>query len=113
MVQSYGDGRFRVSGTVYPGSVIVLPERTESWNVDDISKLTLDSLAPILEADQAIDVLFVGCGAKFVDEPAGLRVALKEHGIILEWMDTGAACRTLNVLVMDGRSAAAALIAVP
>ena len=102
-----------MSGSVYAGSVVVLPERTEIWNVARASDVSLASLAPILESDTAVDVLFIGCGTEFVEEPAGLREALKARGIVLEWMDTGAACRTLNVLVMDGRPAAAALIAVP
>jgi uncharacterized protein len=39
-----------------------------------------------------------------------LRSALRAAGIALEPMDTGAACRTYNVLVAEGREVAAALI---
>jgi uncharacterized protein len=44
--------------------------------------------------------------------PAALRRALREAGIVTEIMDTGAACRTYNVLAAEGRRVAAALIAV-
>ena len=44
--------------------------------------------------------------------PKGLRPDLREHGIVLEWMDTGAACRTFNVLVAEERRVAAAILAV-
>ena len=44
--------------------------------------------------------------------PGGLREGLREHGIVIEPMDTGAACRTHNVLLTEERRAAAALIAV-
>jgi uncharacterized protein len=44
--------------------------------------------------------------------PPDLRVELKARGISLEWMDTGAACRTFNVLLTEEREAVAALIAV-
>jgi uncharacterized protein len=37
---------------------------------------------------------------------------LREAGIVLEPMDTGAACRTYNVLMAEGRLVAAALIPV-
>ena len=37
---------------------------------------------------------------------------VKEFGIVPEWMDTGAACRTFNVLLSEDRAVAAALIAV-
>ena len=40
------------------------------------------------------------------------RKELKDQGIVLEWMDTGAACRTFNVLTVEERPVAAALIAV-
>jgi uncharacterized protein len=44
--------------------------------------------------------------------PSGLRGVLRNAGIAVEPMDTGAACRTFNVLVAEGRRVAAALIAV-
>lgn len=36
----------------------------------------------------------------------------KAAGVALEWMDTGAACRTFNVLLGEERRVVAALIAV-
>ena len=47
----------------------------------------------------------------FAPRPEGLDAALRAAGITLEWMDTGAACRTFNVLLLDDREVAAALIA--
>jgi len=44
--------------------------------------------------------------------PSGLGEALRQQGMVLEWMDTGAACRTFNVLLGEDRRIAAALIAV-
>jgi uncharacterized protein len=39
-----------------------------------------------------------------------LRATLKESGIAAEPMDTGAACRTYNVLAAEDRRVAAALL---
>jgi len=39
-----------------------------------------------------------------------LRAALRGRGIALEAMDTGAACRTYNVLLAEDRCVAAALL---
>ena len=39
-----------------------------------------------------------------------LRAALKARGIAIEAMDTGAACRTYNVLLAEDRRVAAALL---
>jgi uncharacterized protein len=39
-----------------------------------------------------------------------LRLALKARGIAIEAMETGAACRTYNVLLAEDRRIAAALL---
>ena len=62
--------------------------------------------------DESTEILLVGCGARFGPAPAGLARTLRAAGVALEWMDTGAACRTFNVLLAEDRLAAAALIAV-
>ena len=43
--------------------------------------------------------------------PGKIRESLREAGIGADAMDTGAACRTYNVLVSENRRVAAALIA--
>jgi len=112
IVDSYGDGRFRISGISIEGSVLVLPSRTFSWPVADMAGLTFDSLAPVIEAEPAVEVLLVGCGRRLVPLSPALKAALRARGIGADPMDTGAACRTYNVLMAEGRRVAAALIAV-
>ncbi len=87
-------------------------ERVLSWDVEADEGVTIESLAPVLDAPEPVDILVVGCGQAFAPPPKGLRENLREVGIGLEWMDTGAACRTFNVLLIEDRQVAAALIAV-
>lgn len=112
LVQSYGEGGFRVSGRRYEGSILVLPDRTESWSVETMAALTLPSLTPVIEAEPAVEILIIGCGPTFTLAPLTLREVLKSKKIGVETMDTGAACRTYNVLAGEGRRVAAALVAV-
>ena len=114
IIESYGDGRFRVTGAVHQGSVLVFPDRTVAWEVGESSALTEASLAGIAAAGDAgtIDLLLIGCGPRMAMIPAKLRAALRSHGVVIEPMDTGAAARTYNVLAAEGRKVAAALIAV-
>jgi uncharacterized protein len=112
LIHAYGDGRFKVTGEVYEGSVLVFPERTDPWPVTQSADITLESLDSVVAEKDAVDILLIGCGPSFQAIPKGLRAGLKEHGIVLEWMDTGAACRTFNVLVAEERRVAAAIIAV-
>jgi len=92
--------------------VIVTPARVTVWPAASVADVAADGLLALLAVDMPVDVLLIGCGREFVPEPAGLRAALKAAGIVLEWMDTGAACRTYNVLVGEDRRVAAALLAV-
>ena len=114
IIESYGDGRFRVTGALHQGSVLVYPDKTVAWDVVESAALTEESLAGIAAAGDAgtIDLLLIGCGARMVMIPQKLRAALRSHGVVIEPMDTGAAARTYNVLAAEGRKVAAALIAV-
>jgi uncharacterized protein len=112
VIDAYGGGGFRVDGQSIRGSVIVLPERVVAWNVVDLADVTLESLQPVIDAAGEIEILLIGTGARFSLVPPALKQALKEKGIAADAMDTGAACRTYNVLRAEGRRVAAALIAV-
>ena len=112
LIQAYGGGRFRIAGREHRGSVIVLPEITHVWSVADVAAITFDSLAPAVSADPPAEVVLIGCGSHFVPPDRGIRASAREIGVALEWMDTGAACRTFNVLLAEERRIAAALIAV-
>ena len=57
-----------------------------------------------------IELLLIGCGARFAMVGPDVRRALKKEQISIESMDTGAACRTYNVLLGEDRRVGAALI---
>ena len=109
VIDSYGSGSFRVSGVAYEGAIIVFPDVTLRWDAARIEDVTLASLAPV-RAHGGVEILLVGCGRRFVLLAKDLRTRLKETGIVADAMDTGAACRTYNVLLAEGRRIAAALL---
>ena len=106
IIERYGAGGFRVSGAIYPGPVIVFPDRTIAW---ENAASTPAALAPVLDHG-GVDLLLLGLGRRMVPVAAALRSALRASGIALEVMDTGAACRTYNVLLAEDRRVAAALL---
>lgn len=112
LIHGYGDLGFTITGLRHEGSVLVFPDRTLAWPVAAVAELTLDALAPILAAEPRPAVLLLGCGKGMSVLPRDIKAALRAHGIVVEPMDTGAACRTYNVLLTEGRDVAAALIAV-
>lgn len=115
IIESYGDGRFRVGGQVHVGALLVFPTQSLAWSVREAEEANLDNLAAILEAGRGgeVDLLLFGQGRRMQPVPLNLRHGLKAAGVVVETMDTGAACRTYNVLMAEGRLVAAALIPVP
>ncbi len=112
VVESYGGGRFRISGTVWTGSVLLRPAAASAWPVAHFRELTLESLMPLAESGDVPEILLIGCGSRTEFLPRPLREAIRAEGMVADAMDTGAACRTYNVLMAEDRRVAAALIAV-
>lgn len=112
VITGYGNGQFKINGEVYSTPVLVFPDRTVEWTIKPGAPITLESLNVVVEEEGEIDLLLIGCGKSQAILPAGIRDALKEASIALEVMDTGAAVRTYNVVLAEGRRVAAALIAV-
>lgn len=111
IIQSYADGRFRISGELYESAVIVRSDSVESWVVSGpVSEMQESDFAPLLGAMADTDVILLGCGDKMEFMKPALKNALKAKGIYCDVMDTGAACRTYNVLLAEGRRVAAALL---
>ena len=113
LVEAYGNGGFRIGGMAHQGSVLVMPERTMAWPVAAIGEVEFASFAGLMPYAHDIQVLLLGCGKRMALISPALRRDLREAGMVLEPMDTGAACRTYNVLAAEDRRVAAALIAVP
>ncbi len=111
VIQSYGDGRFRISGTTFEGSVIVLVDAVLPWPEGDAGEVSPEGLAPVVDADPAVEILLIGTGGAMRPLDRDLTAALRRCGIVADAMDTGAACRTFNVLAGEERRVAAALSA--
>lgn len=111
IIQGYAAGSFKVSGVSYAHPVIVTPLQTWNWDIKGaFSELRESDFDDLTSMAKDLDVVLLGCGARGEFFPPKLRDALKQKGIIVETMDTGAACRTYNVLMAEGRRVAAALM---
>jgi uncharacterized protein len=112
-IDAYGNGGFRFAEMSHRGSILCLPSGVYAW-----APATLDEMAepgvfaPVLAEKDALDLLLFGTGRRQQMPGAEVRRAFDAAGIALEAMDTGAACRTYNVLLGEGRPVGAALLAV-
>jgi uncharacterized protein len=109
-IDAYGNGGFRFAGMSHRGSILCLPSGIYAW--EPARPLDAASLAPALAEAKDFMLLLLGTGGKHELPPAQVRRLVTEAGVALESMDTGAACRTYNVLLAEGRQVAAALVAV-
>lgn len=112
LIEAYGDGGFKISGVRHSHSVLLFPDRTEPWDVADFAQLADVDFTPILTNEPQPEMVLIGCGTEFMPVPAAVRKQFRAAGVPLEMMDTGAACRTYNILLAEGRRVAALLIAV-
>jgi uncharacterized protein len=111
-IDAYGNGGFRFAEMSHRGSILCLPSGMYAWDVAEPATLIPDRFEAVFAERRAVDVLLLGTGRKQVFPGAELRQSFAEAEIVVEVMDTGAACRTYNVLLAEGRRVAAALIAV-
>ena len=109
-IEAYGNGGFRFAGTSHRGSILCLPSGIYAWEPAD--PIDVGSLESALAEGRQMRVLILGTGVRQVFPAAPVRKAFADAGLALEPMDTGAACRTYNVLLAEGRPVGAALIAV-
>lgn len=110
-INGYGDGGFRIGGVRHEGSVLIIEGAVIPWDVASADAIDAESLSAVFAAASEIDLLIIGTGEGLTLSTAA-RGALDAAGVHADPMSTGAAARTYNLLLLEGRRVAAALIAV-
>ena len=109
LIESYGRGGFRFAGMSHRGSILCLPSGIYAWHDEDDPG---SRFGAVLSEAAKIELLMVGAGEMPVPFDETTQAMFDEAGLMAESMATGAAVRTYNVLLGDGRPVAAALKAV-
>lgn len=110
-ITAYEVGMIRINDEELTQSCVLNSEiLIRDWGIETIDQLTLESLAPVIERKPEIFILGTGRQLRF-PKPQ-FQVELAKHGIALEVMDTGAACRTYEVLSAENRDVMAALMVI-
>jgi uncharacterized protein len=111
-LDAYGDGGFRFAKMSHHGSLLCVPSGIYGWDLKDPAAFSAAAFQRVFEEHEDIEVLLIGSGSDLRPLPADLREKFREAGIMADPMSTGAAVRTFNVLLSEGRAVAAALLAV-
>ena len=109
VIRAYVPGRVTVNEDAYTASLIVTPERLiADWRPRAFADLTEADIAAVAALEP--EVVLIGTGLRLRFPAPALTRPLITTAIGFEVMDTGAACRTYNVLMGEGRRVAAALL---
>ena len=109
VIRAYAPGQITVNQDVYTNSLVVTPDRiVADWGPRSVTDLTAVDFETIGALEP--EVVLLGTGARLTFPAAELTRPLMIARIGFEVMDTGAACRTYNVLMNEGRRVVAALL---
>lgn len=108
LIGGYDRGEVRVNGIAYTRSLLVSAQNiAPDWGPRSCAELSAEDLAPLLAWDP--EVVLLGTGARLRFPSPEVRRLFQARRMGLEVMDTAAACRTYNILVLEDRRVAAAL----
>lgn len=108
-ISAYAEGEIRMRDRVFHASLIATRDAViADWKPAPVEQLAIDDFARLLELSP--ELVLLGTGSKQRMPPPQLFAAFASRRIGLEVMDTGAACRTYNLLLSEYREVAIALI---
>lgn len=108
-IKSYGPGWIKVNDQEIRRSLIVAPDRlVTGWPPQSFAELEEAHFEAIAQLEPEIALLGTGSRQRF-PRPRLIQ-ALLGRGVGVEVMDTAAACRTYNVIMLEGRRVVAALL---
>ena len=111
-IDAYGNGGFRFADMSHRGSLLCMPNGMWAWPVHGRDDLSAQALQPFLDGAGDLDFVIVGTGRDPWLLPDSVRAPFRAAQLSLDAMTTGAAVRTYNVMVAEGRRIGAGLIAV-
>lgn len=94
----------------YTNSIVVTATTVSGWSVDGDCFEALRAMHFDQLLDYQPELILVGTGKKQHFPPPSQYARLIGQGVGIEFMTTAAACRTYNIVMMEGRKALAALV---
>jgi len=108
-IRSVGKKGICVNTDFYTRAFIISGQRIiPDWAVKSTDDINEENLQVIFDLQP--EVVLLGTGKSQVFLPPATQAHFFKHEIGFEVMETGAACRTFNILVAEGRHVVAALL---
>ncbi len=108
-VTAYDAQHIEVNAQRFEYSILLMPDNpVQAWSINAFSQLDEAHFLAILGQKPELVILGTGIRQRFAHPKLYAELARGHIGV--EFMDTGAACRTYNILMTEGRLVLAALI---
>ena len=108
-ITSYDENSVSINGKPFQTSLIISSRRLEEdWSLNAIEHLSDTHIESILLFKP--ELIIIGTGKKLLFPAVETYSRAIRHGIGIDFMDTGAACRTYNILMSENRNVVAGLI---
>jgi len=108
-IQAYGSGYITINEKNYTGSLVLSPTDIISpWPVTSMQEIKTDHFNCVFELKP--DLVLLGTGDKQIFPDIEILGYFAQQGVGVEVMNTGALCRTFNILVAEDRHVVAAII---
>ena len=109
VITEYDENSISINGKAFTQSLIITKLKLdENWDVDNIGLLQTRHIDQILLFKP--ELIIIGTGDKLIFPATEIYSNIIRQGIGVDFMDTGAACRTYNILMGEGRGVVAGLI---
>ena len=108
-INSYEQGSVMIGDEHFVSSLIITPTIViNNWPPQTFTDIATRHLDQII--DMKPELILLGTGSKQHFPDADILLSASELNIGIEVMDTGAACRSYNILLQEARNVAAALL---
>ena len=109
VITAYDSMNIVINGKSFTQSLIIAGDQmNDCWGVDSIATLTNEHIDTILSFNP--ELILIGTGSNLTFPAVEAYAPIISAGIGVDFMDTGAACRTYNILMGEGRGVVAGLI---
>ena len=109
VITAYDSSSITINGKMFSQSLVVAnTQLNENWDIASIELLTPNHIDLVLSFKP--ELILIGTGSKLTFPAIEVYAGIIERGIGVDFMDTGAACRTYNILMSEGRDVVAGLI---
>ena len=101
VINGYGSEGFKINENLYQNSIILTPNQMLEVKISSVEEFFEQDLKNILNIEP--EILLIGTGTNHKTIPTNLKDKIKTQypEISIDEMNTGSACRTYNILMME------------